>query len=272
MSDHSGSARTNLHLASRLTNLDALSAGRLSAAQQCQIRGDAAANQSHRKATPGMSSAEVAHEINNLLTVVLGGLALLRSEQLSGHGQELLRRAEWGAQQAGRLMRQELSVVRREVPRQPVDVNDVVGGFDSIMALAAGESTEMEVILSGEPVMACLNPGQLQLALLNLVRNAADALTGHRGRICVETRCYTTQGVGTGATVEVLVADTGPGMPAAVAQHATDPFFSTKAPDRGTGLGLWLVHRFVESCGGRLVIETAVGRGTSVRLLFPQAG
>lgn len=260
MSDDSGDANAKLQIAPSPP-----------AALACPTPGDAAPDQRHR-AVQGLTSAEIAHEINNLMTLVLGSLALLRREPMSGHAQELLQRAAWGAQQAGRLMRQELCPARRDGQRPPVDVNDVVGGFDTTMALVAGENIEMQVILTGELVTAYLDPSELQLALLNLVKNAADALTGKSGRIRVETHRHTTLAAGAGAMIEVLVADTGPGMPAAVVQHATDPFFSTKTPDRGTGLGLWLVHRFVESCGGRLAIETAVGLGTKVRLLFPQSG
>jgi signal transduction histidine kinase len=229
-------------------------------------------DQLQRMALLGALAAGAAHEVNNLMTVVLGSLALLRPQPLDGRGRELLRRAEWGAQQTGRLAQQMLSFARREGQEKVVDLNETVGGFDKMMALAAGgRNIELAVELTPQPLRVRLKPEQLELALLNLVRNATDAMAGS-GRIGVHTSTHLIDSLGKGSTVEVAVTDTGPGMPAEVVKHATDSFFTTKEPGRGTGLGLWMVHRFVASCGGKLAIETAVGHGTTVRLLFPQAG
>ena len=110
---------------------------------------------------------------------------------------------------------------------------------------------------------ARLDVGQLQLALINLVRNASDA-TLQGGRIIVGSRPCISDGV------EIHVYDDGAGMSPEIAARAIEPFFTTKAIGKGTGLGLSVVAGFCEQSGGRMVIETAPGEGTTVRLLFPQ--
>src|SRR5205823_4686267 len=109
---------------------------------------------------------------------------------------------------------------------------------------------------------------QLELALLNLVRNAADAMRDG-GQISIRTSA-SASGLSGQPSVEVSVSDNGTGMPREVVQRASDPFFTTKKPGHGTGLGLWMVQRFVRACKGKLEIETAVGQGTNIRLLFPR--
>jgi signal transduction histidine kinase len=221
----------------------------------------------------GTMATGVAHEFNNLLTIVLASLHRLRRQPLDEHGRELLERADWGVRQAGRLTGQMLSFARREnSPLQLVDLNDVLGEFDKMVGHAAGYGTglrlKMELAAQGLPVR--LDPGQLELALLNLVRNAADSMSGN-GSISIRTSGHCNGGLDGQPLVEVSVSDTGTGMPPEVVQRATNPFFTTKEPGHGTGLGLWMVQRFLAACDGKLNIETACGEGTTVRLVFPRA-
>ena len=226
---------------------------------------------SERAALLGSMAAGLAHEFNNLLTVVLSSHNQLRRQPLDERGRAQLERAEWAARQAGRLAEQVLTFVRcARVEHQILDVNATVREFDKMLGHIAGDGVKLTMQLTDQPLPARLDPGQLELALLNLVRNAADAMSD-RGEILVKTA--ERSGTDTqGQTIEVAVVDEGGGMPDAVAKRATDPFFSTKAPSRGTGLGLWMVQRFVKDCEGRMEIESAVGRGTTIRLLFPRCG
>jgi signal transduction histidine kinase len=219
----------------------------------------------------GTIATGMAHEFNNLLTVALGSLEQLRRQALDERGREQLERTEWSVRQAGRLARQVLSFVRRDAGQpQRVDLNEVIGEFDKIMSHAASGRTRLTLELCQEPLPIYLDPGQLELALLNLVRNATDAMSDN-GSIIIRTAAHQSDGLDRQQTVEVAVTDTGTGMPPEIVDRVTTSFFTTKPRGQGTGLGLWMVKRFATACGGKLDIETALGRGTTVRLVFPRA-
>ena len=164
-----------------------------------------------------------------------------------------------------------LSFARRQFhDTQVIDVRATLGGCDSILDQMAGPGVAVQVAPGEGPLFAALDASQLEMALLNLVRNAADAAPAD-GRIVVSARARELDGPGSAPAVEVSVADTGSGMTAEVAQKALEPFFTTKAPGKGTGLGLSMVRGFVEQSGGRVELQTAPGAGTTVRLVFPAA-
>jgi len=228
-------------------------------------------NRPERVEVIGSIATGVAHEFNNLLTIALGSLEQLRRQTLDERGQEQLQRVEWSVHQAGRLAKQVLSFVRREADQpQHVDLNAVIGEFDKIMSHAASDGIRLILELCQGPLPICLDPGQLELALLNLVRNATDAMSGN-GTITIRTEAHQRDGLDGQQTVEVSVSDTGAGMPPEVVGRATTSFFTTKPHGKGTGLGFWRVKRFVASCRGELDIGTSVGCGTTVRLIFPRA-
>lgn len=219
---------------------------------------------------PGAIEAGAVHDLNNLLTVVLGSLEQLRRQSLDGRGQGQLDRAQWGVRQAGRLARQVLAASRDEGSGDGiVDLNEAVHSFDAMVGHVAGKGVTLVVEAAPKTLPARLDAGQLELALLNLVRNAADAMPGG-GQVFVRTAGHRVDGLGARPTVEVSVSDTGTGMAPEIVQRATDPFFTTKG-GRGTGLGLWLVQRFAHEAGGKVEIETGLGRGTTVRLTLPRA-
>ena len=224
-------------------------------------------DQGRRIEALGLVSAGVVHEFSNLLTVMLG----IRRQSLDAHGEEQLDRLEWGARQATRLLRQVFSLARRPTGKpQLVNLNEAVQGFDKMLTHIAGQNVEVILELARQPLLARVEPDQLELALLNLVRNASDAMAGI-GRIVIRTSGHRVDGLGGQPSVEVSVTDTGPGTSPDVVRDATDSFFTTKEPGNGTGLGLWLVQRFVDEGDGKLDIKTAPGLGTTVRLIFPRA-
>jgi signal transduction histidine kinase len=217
----------------------------------------------------GAMAAGVAHEVSNLLTIVLGSLDQLRRQDLDEPGRQQLARAEWGARQAGRLTRQVLRSVNSDAHDDLVDLNTVLAEFINLTKHAVGDGITLVVEAAPEPLPARLDPGHLELALLNLVRNAAFAMSG-RGQVVLRTSAHMApDGIGEKPTVEVSVSDRGTGMPPEFVRRATDPFFTTKS-NQGTGLGLWIVQRFVAEFGGKIQIVTAVGLGTTVRLVFPR--
>jgi signal transduction histidine kinase len=228
-------------------------------------------NQSQRVELLGGMAAGMAHEFNNLLTIALGSLEQLRRQSLDERGHMQLERAEWSVRQAGRLAQQVLSFVRREAGElQHVDLNVIIGAFDKIMSHAAGDRIRFVLELYRMPLPVRLDPHQFELALLNLVRNATDAMSGS-GAVTIRTVAHRSDGPEGQQTVEVSVSDTGSGMPPEIVERATTSFFTTKPRGKGTGLGLWMVKRFAAASGGKLGIDTEVGRGTTVRLVFPRA-
>ena len=219
---------------------------------------------------PIVLGADVAHELANLMTIASGSLEQLRRQPLDERGQQL-RRAEWGIRQAARLTRQVLFQAQGEDGEaKAVDLNAVVGRFVTAMGQQVGQDVQLSAELAMGRLPVRLDAGLLELVLLNLIRNAADAMPDG-GQMVIRTRGPRLDGLGDQLAAEVAVSDTGTGMAPDVAQRAAEAFFTTKPRGKGTGLGLWMAHRFASTCGGRISIETALGQGTTVRLSLPCA-
>jgi len=235
-------------------------------------RKEAALQQQQRSDTVGVMASGVAHAFNNLMTVVVASIDQAASQATSERQRVQLARADQAARDAGRLTQQMLSFARRQLlEEQTVDLNGLVGDLDNLVSRMVGDGVKVEFDLAAHPIPAHLDAGQLELALVALVRNAADAMP-QGGRVAITTREYRSWDAAEGQTgrnwVELTVADEGAGMPPDVAQRATEPFYTTKG--HGTGLGLSMVQGFVEQSRGRLRIETGPGQGTTVRMVFPK--
>jgi len=230
-------------------------------------RKEADLRQTRRAESLGALASGIAHEVNNLMTVVLGSVERAFKWAVDEHQRELLDRADWGARAAGSLASNLLSVAQQRTDSaENVDLNALVSGFKGAMAQIVAEGVEIVLDLAPQAVFARLDVDQLELVLLNLARNASDAMPGG-GTITVGTRAAAGRPEREEAVV-VSVMDTGGGMPPEVAARATEAFFTTKR-DKGTGLGLFLAIGFAEQWGGRLSIETSPGAGTRVELSFP---
>lgn len=215
----------------------------------------------------------ISHEFSNLTTILLASLDLLRRQALDEAGRAHLERAEWCATESNRLARQMLALLRsRATQPRLADLKEVVGTFDKMIRQAAGYEGGLDVRLDlgSEPLPVRLDPALLELTLLHLVRNAAAAMEG-TGTLVVRTTGCLADGSGEQCTVEVSVSDTAGGMPPDVVRRATGPGFAAHKPETGAGLGLWIAQRFVATAGGRLVIETDAGLGTTVRVMLPRA-
>ena len=232
---------------------------------------EAVLQQAQRLETLGSMASGVAHEFNNLMTIVLGSLSQLEKTMADGtRERERLERAKWGAQQAGRLTQQMLSFARRQFhDNQLIDLNTLIGEFDGILRQMAGPGIEVTVGLAPDPLVVKLDAGQMEMALLNLVRNAADAMPDG-GSLVIETRLAEPAEPDGLPMAEVRIADDGAGMSDEVIRRATEPFFTTKPKGLGTGLGLSMVNGFVEQSSGRMSIESTPGQGTTIRLRFPR--
>lgn len=224
----------------------------------------------------GQLTGGVAHDFNNLLLVILGGAEELR-ERL-GHDPQGRRTAALITQAAERgagLTRRLLAFSRRQTlaPRV-VAMAALLEDCLPLLTRTAGASVSIALKVDKDVWNTRIDPEQLVVGLVNLVANARDAMPGG-GRILIEVT-NETQGPRDGALsggeyVTLRISDTGTGMTADVRTRAIEPFFSTKGPGAGTGLGLSMVYGFVRQSGGRMRIESQPGSGTRVSLMLPRA-
>ena len=233
---------------------------------------EAAIQQAQRLETLGSLASGVAHEFNNLLTVILGSLSQIERGMPEGsRDRQRLDRAKWASEQAGRLTQQMLSFARRQFHEvQVVDLNEVIADFDGILGQLVGPTVKLRLDLSQVPVRVGLDAGQLEMALLNVARNAADAMPDG-GNLLIRTSHSTADGEGGQRSGLVEVIDNGTGMSPDVVKRAAEPFYTTKPKGSGTGLGLSMVNGFAEQSGGHMKLTSAPGTGTTVSLSFPIA-
>jgi signal transduction histidine kinase len=229
---------------------------------------EAVLQQSQRMETLGGMAAGIAHDINNLMTVVSANLELACAHPSSDRQADQLARAVREAERVRRLTQQMLSFsYKQHDGAHPAELGQLIEGSDNLIAQAAGTGVDIRFELTPKPLPVMVDAGQFDLALLNLVRNAADAMQAH-GTLTISTDERDLEGAG--QFVAVAVSDTGVGMASEVMRRATERFFTTKERGRGTGLGLTMVKDFAEQSGGRLEIESAPNRGTRITLVLPR--
>ena len=228
----------------------------------------------------GQLTGGVAHDFNNMLAVVIGGLGVAkrRLEKGDSNIQSLIDGALDGAHRAAALTKRLLAFSRQQ-PLEPqlVQANKLVSGMSEMIARTLGGTIRTETVLAGGLWTIHANSSQLESALLNLCVNARDAMN-EGGRLTIETAnghlddAYATAHteVAAGQYVMIAVSDTGSGMTPETAAKAFDPFFTTKGAGKGTGLGLSQVHGFVKQSGGHIKIYSEPGNGTTVKMYFPR--
>ena len=238
----------------------------------------------------GQLSGGIAHDVNNLLTVILGNLELLAmraEDRLAGIPDEEedprldLTLAEAGVRagdSASQLMHRLLAFSRRQpLAPQVVAVGDLLRSLQPLMRGTITEQVSLQMRWPAGLWHALVDPSELESAIINLSMNAQDAMPGG-GSLTIEARNVAADSVyaagagleRTGDYIMVMVSDTGTGMPKSVVERAFDPFFTTKAPGKGTGLGLSMVYGFVRQSGGQVLIDSEPGRGTTVRMYLPR--
>ncbi|TNC72016.1 PAS domain-containing protein [Rubellimicrobium roseum] len=218
----------------------------------------------------------VAHDFNNILAAVQGAFAILDRRIDDPKLGFVIEQGQKAGERAGALVRGMLAFARRK-PLEPkvVDPAAMVGELEGMIRHAAGAKVDcgIEVAPGTWPVL--VDPNQFEVALLNLAINARDAMT-EGGRLRVSARNLGAaeprpEGLGPGDLVVVAVADTGCGMDEAKAARIFEPFYTTKDPGQGTGLGLSQVHGFAHGAGGTVTVDSAPGRGTTMRIYLPRS-
>ncbi len=221
----------------------------------------------------GQLAGGVAHDFNNLLTAIYGYGEFLRDDlPRDDKRQDDVEHILKAAQTAAALTRQLLSFSRRH-PAAPqiTDLGAVAAAMAGLLRRVIGEQIELSVTRPERlwPVLG--DAGQLDQVIMNLVVNACDAMP-RGGRLWLQVEnAPSGAGPRPGDFVRLTVRDSGAGMDAATLARACEPFFTTKAPGRGTGLGLAMVRQIVERMGGTLAITSTPGAGTTVTVLLPRS-
>jgi PAS domain S-box-containing protein len=245
-----------------------------------QREADEALRQAQRMEAVGQLSAGVAHDFNNLLGVIIGNIEFLLDTigddpEQADLAREVLDSALSGAELTRRL----LAFGRRQaLSPQRIDLNAQVSGHVSLLSRTLGRTIQVETVLADDLWPTRADPSQLADALLNLAINARDAMP-HGGVLTIETHndrvwpedIEPEPEMAPGDYVALAVSDTGIGMLPEVRARAVEPFFTTKGPGVGTGLGLSMIYGFVRQSGGYLTINSEQGIGTTVRICLPRA-
>ena len=236
--------------------------------------------QSQKMEAIGQLTGGVAHDFNNILTVITGTIEILTAgvadrPELAAIARLIDEAAERGAG----LTRQLLAFARKQ-PLQPheTDINALVVEAASLLRPTLGEQIEIESMLEDDAWPALIDRSQLVTAILNLAINARDAmpnggkLTLESGNVMLdEAYASANPDVQPGPYVMIAVSDTGTGIPAALRDKVFEPFFTTKDVGKGTGLGLSMVYGFVKQSGGHIKIYSEEGLGTTIKLYLPRA-
>jgi len=243
-----------------------------------------ALSRSQRLESIGRLTGGIAHDFNNLLTVILGNVALIkdgRGTDTNEATEESVAQIERAAARGSALIRQLLAFARRQ-PLQPrtVDLGAMVRDAKPMLDRVLGEDVTLQSKIGPDPrpFLATVDPVGAESTLLNLCINARDAMP-NGGTITIDLSRVTfddqdaraNPNVVAGSYVVIGVTDTGTGIPDEHLPHLFEPFFTTKSVGRGTGLGLSMVYGFVKQSAGLVKVDSAVGRGTVVKLFFPEA-
>lgn len=227
----------------------------------------------------GQLTGGIAHDFNNLLGVVLGNLQLLeRSVSESPNLARKVHTAMRAAIRGADLTRRLLAFARKQIfDPSVISLNRQLSGLGDLMQRTLGDAIDIRMRLAPDLWHTRVDPGQLENAILNLAINSRDAMP-QGGSLTVQTGnmhadaafCLDHPQIEPGDYVFISVTDTGCGMPADVLARVFEPFFTTKESGKGSGLGLAMVHSLAEQAGGIATVESAIGRGTTVKIILPR--
>jgi signal transduction histidine kinase len=236
--------------------------------------------QAQKTEAVGQLTGGIAHDLNNLLTVITGTIEILAEAVADRPELVAITKMIDDAAARGADLTQRLLAFARKQPLRPreVDVNSLVIEATKLLRSTLGEQIEVHLVLAGDASRALIDPSQLTNAILNLALNARDAMPDG-GKLTIETCDITlddsyasvNSDVAAGDYVLVAVTDSGHGIPADILDHVFEPFFTTKDVDKGSGLGLSMVYGFVKQSNGHIKIYSEEGHGTTVRIYLPQA-
>lgn len=235
-------------------------------------------HQSQKLDAIGKLTGGVAHDFNNMLTVISGNTETLVA-QLKGQPelQRVARLIDDAAERCAELIQHLLAFARKQ-PLQPrdVEINTAITDIAKLLRPTLGEQIQIETVLEQGPMTSHIDPSRLTNAVLNMAINARDAMP-NGGNLLLETHrvvldeayAEANPDVQPGPYVMLAVSDTGTGMPPDIQEKAFEPFFTTKEVGKGSGLGLSMVYGFVKQSGGHIKIYSEAGYGTTIKLYLP---
>jgi signal transduction histidine kinase len=234
-------------------------------------------------ASVGRLSAGIAHEIGNPIGIVMGYLDLIKQPDTpEADRNEYIHRTEKEIERINTIIRQLLEISRpSKADRGEVSVHDLIDDITDVLNVQPLMSgIELQRSLNAEKDMVKADPNQLRQVFLNLIINAADAISsldsdnnGNRnGRLKITTELQSNTQLAATASesmLKIMFSDNGPGIPDENLSNIFDPFFTTKEPGKGTGLGLSVSFMIVESLGGKMTVDSVVGDGTNMIIYLP---
>jgi signal transduction histidine kinase/CheY-like chemotaxis protein len=236
--------------------------------------------QAQKMEAVGQLTGGVAHDLNNILTVIVGAIEILSDAVADRPPLAAVAKMIDDAAARGADLTRRLLAFARKQPLHPreVDVNSLIIEATNLLRPTLGEHIEILTTLAGDASHALIDPSQLTNSILNLALNARDAmpeggkLTIATGNVVIDEEYAHAHGeVAAGNYVLIAVSDSGHGVPAENLDKVFEPFFTTKEVGKGTGLGLSMVYGFVKQSLGHVTIYSEQGQGTTIRIYLPQA-
>jgi two-component system NtrC family sensor kinase len=237
---------------------------------------EGALRQSQRLEAIGQLTGGVAHDFNNLLMIISGSVQRLRTELTDKKQMRLLDMMATATQRGESLTRQLLTYSRRQtLTPQVIDLTQRLPLLRELLTRSLRADIDIKVDVPDGVCAIRVDPGELELAIINLAVNAKDAMPGG-GTLSIRAKPVTLKGEApeeglSGEFVAIRVADTGHGIPPDVLARVFEPFFTTKEVGKGTGLGLSQVYGFAKQSGGTATIASAEGRGTAITIYLPRS-
>ncbi|MGD9900842.1 MAG: PAS domain S-box protein, partial [Calditrichaceae bacterium] len=237
--------------------------------------------QAQKMESIGMLAGGVAHDFNNILTVINGHaeMMMMKMDTKDAYHSDAVAVLKAG-KRASNLTRQLLAFSRKQIIEPKiVDVNQIIGDLDKMLHRLIGEDVSVQCILSENMGYIKADQGQIEQIIINLVVNARDAINSRTDKASEKKITIETYGVNldepyaakhlsgkAGLYVVIAISDTGSGMPDEIKEKIFEPFFTTKKKGEGTGLGLSTVYGIVKQNEGSVEVYSEVGKGTTFKI------
>lgn len=239
------------------------------------LRTEEQLRQSQKMEAVGQLTGGIAHDFNNILTGIMGSLELMQMRLSHGQNESIgryLKTAMDSSQRAAALTHRLLAFARRQpLDPRPVNAGSLIHGMDKLLGSTLGERYRLQFDIADQLWMTLCDPYQLESAILNIVLNARDAMPeGGQLQIAASNSQAGQPHLATTDCVLLSISDSGIGMSSATRQRATEPFFTTKPQELGSGLGLSMVYGFVKQSEGHLEILSEEGQGSTINIYLPR--